>query len=334
MPRPTQTPGPRRALRRRSCGLGFPISRIVILFCLATGAHARGGRSASTRGSDQQERPVSKAVGTRASVPAMCRSGTALRLVLRHRAADSVGAWTASIGSASYRSPTTARQPAGPGVHVVTSSKPPAPSRWTRRTLSSLPGRMEVPWVPVHMDRARTRARYWTSSDRAAQCRRLHEEGCSTSLSRRRCGGGARSEVDRGGSSSWTLLRCKAPELVGRGCWMGLLACDVVRAQRWRKRPGAKQQMPHQLSARGGATGQIAGGGGFADAGRRRWLSREFVLEFVADDEVRAPTLTVDHSAGSDGPEPYPSGDGPTEERPRGFAQGTRFQARGSPRRV
>ncbi len=285
-------------------GLGFPIARMVVLFCLATGCVL--------------EAAVGKYQGKQ----------TGENALYRRLWEDGLSAGDVSLGDRYYGSYFDIALLSRRGVdgvyrlhqlrfadfrrgrrlgredHVVTWSKPARPEWMERATYDELPGAMEVRVVRVHVDRRgfRTRvldlvttlldAEIYTKKDLASLYRRrwdaeLHLRSIKVVL-----------ELD--------VLRCKTPESVRKEIWMGMLGYNVIRAV-MAEAAGAHGRMPHRVSFKGALQTVLAHAEALREGtpGQRRWLWR-ILLESVANDEVGHRPDRVEPRARKRRPKPYP----------------------------
>jgi hypothetical protein len=285
-------------------GLGFPIARMVVLFCLATGAVLEAALG-QYRGKQTGENALYRRLweeGLRAGdVSLGDRSyGSYFDIaLLSRRGVDSVYRLH-QLRVADFRR----GRRLGREDHVVTWTKPARPDWMERASYEDLPGTLEVRVVRVHVDRRgfRTRvldllttlldAEIYTNKDLASLYRRrwdaeLHLRSIKVVL-----------DLD--------VLRCKTPEMVRKEIWMGLLGYNVIRAV-MAEAAGAHGRRPHRVSYKGALQTVLA----HAEAlragtpGQRRWLWR-ILLESVANDEVGHRADRVEPRARKRRPKPYP----------------------------
>jgi hypothetical protein len=285
-------------------GLGFPIARMVVLFCLATGAVLE-----AAVGQYQGEQTGENALYRRLWEGGLSAGDVSLGdryygsyfdiALLSRRGVDGVYRLH-QLRVADFRR----GRRLGREDHVVTWSKPARPDWMERATYDDLPGTMEVRVVRVHVDRRgfRTRvldlvttlldAEVYTKKDLASLYRRrweaeLHLRSIKVVL-----------ELD--------VLRCKTPELVRKEIWMGLLGYNVIRAV-MAEAAGAHGRMPHRVSFKGALQTALAHAEALREGapGQRRWLWR-ILLESVANDEVGHRPDRVEPRARKRRPKPYP----------------------------
>ena len=117
------------------------------------------------------------------------------------------------------------------------------------------------------------------------------------------------------------VLRCKAPEMVRKELWMGLLGYNVIRATMV-EAAKAHDRVPHRVSFKGALQTPLAFAEGLREGtpARRRWLWR-MLLESVARDEVGHRPNRVEPRAVKRRPKPYPLLMVPRQEAERGFAE-------------
>jgi hypothetical protein len=284
-------------------GLGFPIARMVVLFCLATGAVL--------------EAAVGKYQGKQTGENALYR-----RLWEEGLSAGDVSLGDRYYGSYFDIAPLSRRgvdgvyrlhqlrvadfrrgRRLGKEDHVVTWSKPARPDWMERATYDDLPGTMEVRVVRVHVDRRgfRTRvldlvttlldAEVYTRNDLASLYRRRWDAELNLRSIK------VVLDLD--------VLRCKAPESVRKEIWMGLLGYNVIRAV-MAEAAGAHGRMPHRLSFKGALQTVLAHAEALREeAGQRRRLWK-ILLESVANDEVGHRPDRVEPRARKRRPKPYP----------------------------
>jgi Transposase DDE domain len=208
-------------------GLGFPIARMVVLFCLATGCvleAAVGKYQGKQTGENALYRRLWEE-GLRAGDVSLGDRyyGSYFDIaLLSRRGVDGVYRLH-QLRVADFRR----GRRLGKEDHVVTWSKPARPDWMERATYDELPGTMEVRVVRVHVDRrgSRTRvldlvttlldAEVYTKKDLASLYRRrwdaeLHLRSIKVVL-----------DLD--------VLRCKTPESVRKEVWAHILAYNLIR---------------------------------------------------------------------------------------------------------
>jgi len=285
-------------------GLGFPIARMVVLFCLSTGCvleaavgkyqgKQTGENALYRRLWDEGLRAGDVSLGDRCygsyfDIALLCRRGVdGVYRLHQLRVAD-------------FRR----GRRLGKEDHVVTWSKPARPDWMEPATYDELPATMEVRVVRVHVDRRgfRTRvldlvttlldAEVYTKKDLASLYRRrwdaeLHLRSIKVVL-----------ELD--------VLRCKTPELVRKEIWMGLLGYNVIRAA-MAEAASAHGRLPHRVSFKGALQTVLACAEALREgtSGQRHWLW-EILLESIAHDEVGQRPDRVEPRARKRRPKPYP----------------------------
>jgi hypothetical protein len=284
-------------------GLGFPIARLVVVFCLATGAAL--------------EAAIGKYQGKQTGENALFR-----------RTWEGLSAGDVSLGDRYYGSYFDIALLSRRGVdsvcrlhqlrvtdfrrgrrlgredHVVSWAKPDRPEWMDKATYESLPGPMEVRVVRVRaaVRGFRTRvldlvttlldADIYTKKDLADLYRRrweaeLHLRSIKVVL-------------------GLDVLRCKTPEMVRKELWMGLLGYNAIRAS-MAEAAEAHGRTPRRVSFKGALQTVLA----FAEAlregtpPRRRWLWG-VLLESIARDEVGHRPDRVEPRAVKRRPKPYP----------------------------
>lgn len=285
-------------------GLGFPIARVVVLFCLATGAvleAAIGRCQGKQTGENALFRRLWEGGLSAGDVSLGDRYyGSYFDLaLLQRRGVDSV----CRLHQLRVNDFRRGRR-LGKEDHIVTWAKPARPDWMDEATYESLAGQMEVRIVRVHVAVRGFRTRVldvvttlldadtYTKKDLAALYRRrweaeLHLRSIKVVL-------------------GLDVLRCRTPGMVRKELWMGLLGYNVIRAAM----AGAARthgRVPHRESFKGALQTVLA----FAEALRegapavRRWLWG-IVLESIARDEVGDRPDRVEPRAVKRRPKPYP----------------------------
>ena len=284
-------------------GLGFPIARIVVLFCLATGVvlelalgQYRGkqtGENALFRSLHEQLEPEDVVLGDR-------YYGSYFDIaLLKQRGVD-------SVFRLHQRRPCDFRRGRrlGKEDQIVTWLRPPRPDWMEEATYEQIPEAMEIRQVRIHVHQVGFRTRVldlattlldheiYTKSDLSALFRqRWHAELDLRSI-----------KIVLG----MDLLRCKTPEMVRKEIWMTLLGYNVIRTVMAQ----ASQEHrcdPRHLSFKG-ALQTVQEFGPALRAGsvlHRRWLW-SIVLSSVAGDAVGYRPNRVEPRARKRRPKPYP----------------------------
>lgn len=285
-------------------GIGFPIARVVVLFCLATGAvieTAIGKYQGKQTGENTLFRRLwdeGLAAGDVALGDRYYSSYFDLAL-LKARGVD-------SVCRLHQRRPNDFRRGRrlGREDRVVTWSRPARPDWMDESTYETVPVTMEVRMVRIRVAMRGFRTRVldlvttlldsdiYSKKDLGDLYRRrweaeLHLRAIKVVL-----------ELD--------VLRCKTPEMVRKELGMGLLGYNVIRAT-MAEAARAHGRVPHRVSFKGALQTVQA----FAEALRdgtseqRRWLWK-IVLESVANDEVGHRPDRAEPRARKRRPKPYP----------------------------
>jgi Transposase DDE domain len=284
-------------------GLGFPIARLVVVFCLATGA-ALEAAIGTYQGKQTGENALFRRTWEGLSAGDVSLGdryyGSYFDLaLLQRRGVDSVYRLH-QLRVADFRR----GRRLGREDRVVTWSKPARPDWMEGATYDDLPGTMEVRIVRVHVDRRgfRTRvldlvttlldAEIYTRKDLADLYRRRWESELHLRSIK------AVMDLD--------VLRCKTPEMVRKELWMGLLGYNVIRAV---MAAGCRQhgRAPHRVSFKGALQTVLAFAEGLREgtAAARRFLWR-VMLRSVAADAVGNRPDRVEPRAVKRRPKPYP----------------------------
>ena len=285
-------------------GIGFPIARVVVLFCLATGAvieTAIGKYQGKQTGENTLFRGLwdeGLAAGDVALGDRYYGSYFDLAL-LKARGVD-------SVCRLHQRRPNDFRRGRrlGKEDRVVTWDRPARPDWMDASTYEEVPETMEVRMVRIRVAMRGFRTRVldlvttlldsdvYTKKDLGDLYRRrweaeLHLRAIKVVL-------------------GLDVLRCKTPEMVRKELWMGLLGYNVIRAT-MAEAARAHGRVPHRISFKGALQTVHA----FAEAlrdgpsERRRWLWK-IVLESVAGDQVGHRPDRAEPRARKRRPKPYP----------------------------
>jgi Transposase DDE domain len=285
-------------------GLGFPIARLVVVFCLATGAvleAAMGKYQGKQTGENALFRRLWEGGLSAGDVSLGDRYyGSYFDLaLLKRRGVDSV-CRLHQLRVNDYRR----GRRLGREDHIVTWVRPDRPGWMDESTYEEVPEAMEVRVVRVRVAIRGFRTRVldvvttlldadiYTKKDLADLYRRrweaeLHLRSIKVVL-------------------GLDVLRCKTPEMVRKELWMGLLGYNVIRAAMVAAAK-AHGRVPHRESFKGALQTVLA----FAEALReatsavRRWLWG-IVLESIARDEVGHRPNRVEPRAVKRRPKPYP----------------------------
>jgi hypothetical protein len=207
-------------------GLGFPIARVVVVFCLATGAALdaalgryqgkQTGETALLRQLDEAFEPGDVVLGDR------CVGGYFELALWQARGIDAV----VRLHQARRPDFRSGRR-LGPKDHVVVWVKPPRPEWLDEATYASLPETLEVREVAVRVPQAgfRTRRLVVVTTLRDADTYPARE---LATLYRARW----HAELDLRSlkvTLGLDVLRCQTPEMVRKEFWMHLLAYNLIR---------------------------------------------------------------------------------------------------------
>jgi Transposase DDE domain len=288
---PSQKPGP-----------GFPIARLVVVFCLATGA-ALEAAIGKYQGKQTGENALFRRTWEGLSAGDVSLGdryyGSYFDMaLLKRRGVDSVCRLHQLRATDFRRGRRLGRED-----HVVSWSKPDRPEWMDEATYESLPGEMEVRVVRVHVAARGFRTRVldvvttlldadvYTKKDLAILYRRrweaeLHLRSIKVVL-------------------GLDVLRCQSPEMVRKEMWMGLLSCNVIRAVMTagcREHGGA----PHRTSFEGALQTLLAFAEGLREGTpkQHRFLWG-LVLKSVSADEVGNRPDRVEPRAVKRRPKPH-----------------------------
>jgi hypothetical protein len=284
-------------------GLGFPIARLVVVFCLATGAAleaAIGKYQGKQTGENALFRRTWDGFGAGDVSLGDRYYGSYFDIaLLKRRGVDSVCRLHQLRVSDFRRGRRLGRED-----HVETWARPARPAWMDEATYEAVPEAMEVRVVRIRvaMRGFRTRvldvattllnADTYTKKDLGDLYRRrweaeLHLRSIKLVL-------------------GLDVLRCKAPAMMRKELWMGLLGYNVIRATMV-EAARAHDRLPHRVSFKGALQTLLAFAEGLREGtpARRRWLWR-ILLESVAHDEVGHRPNRVEPRAVKRRPKPYP----------------------------
>jgi hypothetical protein len=290
--------------RSQRPGLGFPIARLVVVFCLATGAVLEAALG----------RYQGKQTGENALFRRLWEEGlSAGDVVLGDRYYSSYfdlamlkQRGVGSVCRLHQRRLSDYRRGRrlGKEDHVVTWARPARPDWMDEATYATVPEEMEVRVVRIRVAIRGSRTRVldvvttlldayiYTKKDLGNLYRRrweaeLHLRSIKVVL-------------------GLDVLRCRTPEMVRKELWMGLLGYNVIRAA-MAEAAKAHGKGPQRVSFKGALQTVLA----YAEAlrqgtpGQRRWLWG-VVLESIAADEVGHRPDRVEPRARKRRPKPYP----------------------------
>jgi hypothetical protein len=289
--------------RAQKPGLGFPIARMVVVFCLATGAVLEAaigkyqgkqtGENALFRRLWDEYRPGDVSLGDRGF------SSYFDIALLKRRGVDSV----CRLHQARISDDRVGRR-LGKEDHIVTWPKPARPDWMDEATYQSISETMDVRIVRVRVEIAGFRTRVldvvttlldadvYTKKDLADLYRRrweaeLHLRSIKVVL-------------------GLDVLRCQTPAMVRKELWMGLLGYNVIRGLMV-EASRAHGRRPHRVSFKGALQTLQAYEPALREGTRsqRSWLWG-ILLESIARDEVGHRPDRVEPRARKRRPKPYP----------------------------
>ena len=289
--------------RAQKPGLGFPIARMVVVFCLATGAVLEAaigkyqgkqtGENALFRRLWDEYQPDDVSLGDRGF------SSYFDIALLKRRGVDSVCRLHQARAS-DYR----VGRRLGKEDHIVTWPKPARPDWMDDATYQLVVGAMEVRIVRIRVEIPGFRTRVldvvttlldvdvYTKKDLADLYRRrweaeLHLRSIKVVL-------------------GLDVLRCKTPAMVRKELWMGLLGYNVIRGM-MAEASRAHGRRPQRVSFKGALQTSQAYEPALREGSRsqRSWLWG-IMLESIARDEVGHRPDRVEPRARKRRPKPYP----------------------------
>jgi Transposase DDE domain len=284
-------------------GLGFPIARLVVVFCLATGC-ALEAAIGQYQGKQTGENALFRRTWEGLSAGDVSLGdryyGSYFDMaLLKRRGVDSV----CRLHQLRVNDCRRGRR-LGKEDHVVTWAKPARPEWMDSGTYETLPGEMEVRIVRVHVAARGFRTRVldlvttlldagiYTKRDLASLYRRrweaeLHLRSIKVVL-------------------GLDVLRCQAPGMVRKELWMGLLGYNVIRAL-MAAGCAAHARAPHRVSFKGALQTLLAFAEGLREGTReQRRLLWSLMLRAVAADAVGDRPDRVEPRAVKRRPKPYP----------------------------
>jgi hypothetical protein len=289
--------------RSQRPGLGFPIARMVVIFCLATGSvleaavgKYRGkqtGENALFRRLWEGLKPGDVLLGDRYYSSYF---GIAL---LKQRHVDSV----CRLHQCRPCDFSLGRR-LGEEDQVVTWTRPVRPEWMLEEQYKDVPETMEVRIVRIRVGHPGFRTRVLDLVTTLLNAD-IYSKKDLTDLYRRRWD----AELHLRSIKvvlGLDVLRCKSPEMVRKEIWMGLLGYNVVRALMVAAAQ-AHGRVPHRLSFKGALQTLLAYAEGLREATqeRRVWLW-SIMLKTIARDEVGHRPNRVEPRARKRRPKPYP----------------------------
>jgi hypothetical protein len=283
-------------------GLGFPIARMVVVFCLASGAAleaALGKYQGKQTGENALFRRTWEGLSAGDVVLGDRYYGSYFDLaLLRRRGVDSV-CRLHQLRATDFRR----GRRLGKEDHIVSWPKPDRPDWMDEATYESLPGEMEVRVVRVHVAVPGFRTRVLDLVTTLLDADKYKKKDLAD-LYRRRW----EAELHLRSIKvvlGLDVLRCKAPELVRKELGMGLLGYNVIRAMMV---AGCKAhgRAPHRVSFKGSLQGLLAFADGLRDGTpeQRRFLW-SILLRSVAADGVGHRPDRVEPRAVKRRPKPH-----------------------------
>src|SRR5215470_5145701 len=284
-------------------GLGFPIARFVVIFCLATGSVLEAaigkcqgkqtGENALFRSLWDELEPGDVVLGDR------YYSSYFDIILLKQRGVD-------SVFRLHQRRPCDFRRGRrlGPEDQIVTWLRPARPDWMEEATYEQIPEAMEIRQVRIHVHQPGFRTRVLDLATTLLD-HEIYTKSALSTLFRQRW----HAELDLRSIKivlGMDLLRCKTPEMVRKEIWMTLLGYNVIRMVMAQ----ASQEHrcdPRHLSFKG-ALQTVQEFGPALRAGsawHRRWLWT-IVLSSVAGDAVGHRPNRVEPRARKRRPKPYP----------------------------
>jgi Transposase DDE domain len=288
--------------RSQKPGLGFPIARLVVVFCLATGAApevAIGKYQGKQTGEHALYRRTWEGLSEGDVSLGDRYYGSYFDMaLLRRRGVDSVCRQHQLRATDFRRGRRLGRED-----HVVSWPKPDRPEWMDEATYESLPGEMEVRVVRVHVAARGFRTRVldlvttlldadvYTKKDLALLYRRRWEAELNLRSIKVVLG------LD--------VLRCQSPDMVCKELWMGLLGYNVIRAV---MAAGCREhgRAPHRASFKGALQTLLAFAEGLRDGTPKQRRSLwSLVLRSVSADEVGHRPDRVEPRAVKRRPKPH-----------------------------
>jgi Transposase DDE domain len=285
-------------------GLGFPIARLVVIFCLATGS-ALEMAIGKYQGKQTGENALFRSLWDDAFEPDDVVLGDRYYCsyidiaMLKRRGVDSVFRLH-QRRRCDFRS----GRRLGKEDQIVEWLRPKRPDWLDEDTYNQIPETMEIRQVRIHIGKPGFRTRVldlattlldpdiYTKSDLASLFRqRWHAELDLRSI-----------KIVLG----MDMLRCKTPEMVRKEIWMTLLGYNVIRALMVQAALEHRRD-PRRLSFKGALPTVQEFGPGLREGSpqERRWLVR-ILLSSIADDEVGNRPDRVEPRARKRRPKPYP----------------------------
>jgi hypothetical protein len=284
-------------------GLGFPIARFVVVFCLATGSALemaigryqgkQTGENALFRSLWDELEPEDVVLGDRHYCSYFDIA------MLKQRGVD-------SVFRLHQRRPCDFRRGRrlGKEDQIVTWLQPQRPDWMDEDTYNKIPETMEIRQVRIHVGTPGFRTRVLDLATTLLDPE-MYTKADLASLFRQRW----HAELDLRSIKivlGMDLLRCKTPEMVCKEIWMTLLGYNVIRAVM----AAASQEHgrdPRHVSFKGAlqTVQEFAVGLRAGTSPQRRWLWR-IVLSSIAGDAVGDRPDRVEPRARKRRPKPYP----------------------------
>jgi hypothetical protein len=284
-------------------GVGFPIARIVVVFCLATGVvleatlgkcqGKRTGENTLFRRLWDELEPEDIVLGDRYYCSYFDIA------MLKRRGVD-------SVFRLHQRRPCDFRRGRrlGKEDQIVTWVRPSRPDWMDEATYAQIPETMEVRQVRIHVGTPGFRTRIIEIATTLLNPEESTKAELGT-LFRQRW----QAELDLRSIKvvlGMDQLRCKTPEMVRKEVWMTLLGYNVIRALMVQAAQ-EHQRDPRRLSFKGALQTLVEFAPGLREgtAQERGWL-RTILLRSIAGDEVGDRPDRVEPRARKRRPKPYP----------------------------
>jgi Transposase DDE domain len=290
-------------LGSQKAGVGFPIARIVVVFCLATGVvleaaigkcqGKRTGENTLFRSLWDELGPEDIVLGDRYYCSYFDIA------MLKQRGVD-------SVFRLHQRRPCDFRRGRrlGKEDQIVTWLRPPRPEWMDEATYAAIPETMEVRQVRIHVGTPGFRTRVIEIATTLLDPEMYTRTDLGT-LFRQRW----HAELDLRSIKivlGMDVLRCQTPEMVRKEIWMTLLGYNVIRALMVQAAQ-EHQCDPHRLSFKGAWQTLVEFAPGLREGSpqERRWL-RTILLRSIAGDEVGDRPDRFEPRARKRRPKPYP----------------------------
>jgi IS4 transposase len=284
-------------------GLGFPIARFVVLFCLATGSvleAALGQYQGKQTGENALFRRLWDTLEEEDVILGDRYYGSYFDIaMLKQRGVD-------SVFRLHQRRPCDFRRGRrlGPEDQIVTWLRPKRPDWMDQETYDQIPETMEIRQVRLHVGRPGFRTRVLVIATTLLD-HEIYTKADLAFLYRQRW----HAELDLRSLKAvlgMEMLRCQSPEMVRKEIWMTLLVYNVIRALMTRA-AAEHGGDPRHLSFKGAlqTLTEFAPGLREGSPEQRQWL-RTILLSSIAGDEVGSRPDRVEPRARKRRPKQYP----------------------------